>query len=269
LRKYCIIGNPVSHSKSPQIYDYIFRQLNIDAKYELSNITSNVLFKDFIANTKNYVGYNITSPYKDLAYSLIDEAHNSACLVNAVNCIKIIDNKLIGYNTDYYGFKKLIEQQKINFNDKKFLILGNGATAKTISQVLINLYNPEIYIWGRNKNHVNNFIDFNNNINNLNAIRLYKKTEVNKYILINCLPFTIKDCDVKNIFDNILFKNIELLIDVNYINNILIDRITRLNIKTISGKDMLLYQALQNLDFWFDGKYSNKIDFKTLKQTIF
>ena len=64
-------------------------------------------------------------------------------------------------------------------------------------------------------------------------------------------------------------KDYELLIDVNYVNNLLIDRITRLNIKTIAGKDMLLYQALQNLDIWFDGKYSNKIDFKTLKQTIF
>ena len=87
--------------------------------------------------------------------------------------------------------------------------------------------------------------------------------------MINCLPFNINNIDINNIFNNILFENIKLFIDVNYVNNILIDSVTKMNIKTISGKDMLLYQALKNLDLWFDGKYSKKIDFKTLKQNIF
>ena len=269
MKRYCIIGNPVKHSKSPQIYDYIFNQLNLKAKYDSHCIITNSLFENFIYNTKNYMGYNITAPYKGLAYSLIDEVHSSARLVNAVNCIKIINNKLIGYNTDYYGFKKLLEKQKINFNDKKFLILGNGSTAKTVSKILINLYNAKIFIWGRNKKNINSFIDFNNNLNHSNSIRLYDKTQVDKYILINCLPFTINNIDVNNIFNNILFENIKLFIDVNYVNNILIDSVTKMNIKTISGKDMLLYQALKNLDLWFDDNYSKKIDFKTLKQNIF
>ena len=269
MRRYSIIGNPVKHSKSPQIYDYIFHQLNIKAKYDSHCIKTNNLFKNFIYNTKNYKGYNVTSPYKDLAYSLIDEAHSSARLVNAVNCIKIINSKLIGYNTDYYGFKKLLEKQQINFYEKKFLILGNGSTAKIVCQILINLYNAEIFIWGRNNRNVNRFIEFNNNLHRSNVIRLYDNTHVDKYTLINCLPFTINNIDVKNIFNNILFKNIELFIDVNYVNNILVDSVNKMNIRTISGEDMLLYQALKNLDIWFGSKYSRKIDLKILKQTIF
>ena len=90
MKKYCILGNPIKHSKSPKIYDYIFKTLNIDARYDSYCIESDSLFKDFILKNKNhYLGYNITSPFKDLAYNLIDEVHSSACLLNSVNCIII------------------------------------------------------------------------------------------------------------------------------------------------------------------------------------
>jgi len=269
LKNYCILGNPIAHSKSPKIYDYIFKKLNINAVYDSYCIESDSSFKDFILKRNHYSGYNITSPFKNLAYNLADEVHSSACLLNAVNCIKINSKKMIGYNTDYYGFKMLMERQHINFINKKFLILGNGSTARTVSLVLNSLYNAEIYIWGRNNNHVNSFIGLiNDKITGSDSIRLYKKSKADEYILINCLPINMSDSDIENIFNSILFQNIELLIDVNYINNKLVDRADEINIKTILGHDMLLYQALKNLEIWF-GEKINKIDFKTLKENIF
>ena len=89
------------------------------------------------------------------------------------------------------------------------------------------------------------------------------------YILINCLPFNISENDIENIYNNILFENMELLIDVNYTKNKLRDKLNKINLQTISGQDMLLYQALKNLDIWFDEKYLNKINFNTLKKNIF
>ena len=134
MKRYCIIGNPVKHSKSPQIYDYIFNQLNLKAKYDSHCIITNSLFENFIYNTKNYMGYNITAPYKGLAYSFIDEVHSSARLVNAVNCIKIINNKLIGYNTDIIGFEYSF--LPILKKRRNILVLGNGGASKAIQFVL-------------------------------------------------------------------------------------------------------------------------------------
>ena len=272
MKKFCVIGNPVTHSKSPEIYKYIFNILNINAQYSMQHIESDKAFKKFILETKMYYsGYNITAPFKDLAYSLVDEIHETVPPLTSINCIQIKDEKLIGYNTDYYGFKMLMNHQSnMNMENKNFLILGNGSTARTISVVLNNLYNTEIYVWGRNSNNVQSFIKSMNDESFITSVfHPYNKNKNKTYTLINCLPINISQDDINNIFNSILFKNIELLIDVNYVNNKLIDSLFSMNIKSIFGHDMLLYQALKNLDIWFDINKSSKIDFTTFKNNIF
>jgi len=272
LKKFCVLGNPIKHSKSPDIFKYFFNDLNIKAQYEACFINNNASFKEFILQTKNvYSGYNVTAPFKDFAFNMMDEVHSSASSLESINCINIVDNKLVGYNTDYYGFEMLLKcLNSINLTNKHFLVLGNGSTARTVSLALYNLFNKTIYLFGRNINNVNNFIELmNQRITFSNAIVPYKANSKAEYILINCLPINITDKDVNFIFNNILLENIEFLIDVNYVDNNLSNSLKDKNIQIVKGYDMLLFQALKNLDIWFDKKYSTKIDINKLRNNIF
>ena len=80
MKKYGVIGNPIKHSKSPDIFNYIFKILNINAKYSREVILDNNTFNDFIIKNKStYSGFNITAPFKKPAYQIVDEIHSSAC----------------------------------------------------------------------------------------------------------------------------------------------------------------------------------------------
>ena len=95
MKIYAILGNPIVHYKSTAIYDYIFKKLNINAQYDSHCIEADSSLKDFIYNNRKYCGYNITYPFKNLAYNVVNQIHSSACLLNSVNCIKIHNEELI------------------------------------------------------------------------------------------------------------------------------------------------------------------------------
>ena len=110
---------------------------------------------DFINNrNEKLIGFNLTLPFKELIYDYIDNIHTSAQLVRSINCIKIDNSKLFGYNTDKFGFKKLIDINKIDFAHRNILVLGNGGSARTILHHLIENYDNDIFVWGRNNKKV-------------------------------------------------------------------------------------------------------------------
>ncbi len=271
MKKFCVIGNPVNHSLSPAIFKCIFQDFKIHAEYKKIHLEHHSLLRDFFLKTKNiYNGYNITAPFKDNILDIVDEVDSSAQLLQSINCVKNLNNKLIGYNTDCYGFELLLKNSlKIDFKNKNFLILGNGSTARNVVFVLNNLYAKNINILGRNSKNVYNFIDnMNNNIIGLNKVVEYEKNHDN-YILINCLPINVSQDSTNMMLKNIIMKNIELLIDVNYTNNFVSDKFISKKINTIMGHNMLLYQAIKNFDIWFDQDISNNFDITKIKKQVF
>tara|TARA_Y100001960_G_scaffold202009_1_gene211100 strand:- start:815 stop:1555 length:741 start_codon:yes stop_codon:yes gene_type:complete len=243
--------------------------MNIDAKYYVKEVLDDNQFDEFILKNKStYSGFNITAPFKKNAYNIVDEGHSSACELNSVNCIKIENEKLIGYNTDIYGFEMMLRSKQINIENKNFLVLGNGASAETVCSVLANNNANEVNIWGRNVNKVKKFI---NNFNEIklssNLIRDYLKQENKSYILINCLPINIDQKSTDNILSYIPINNIELVIDLNYIDSKLMKKIRLLNCNIHSGYEMLLFQAIKSFEIWFE-TYREKVDFENIKKNI-
>jgi len=131
--KYAVIGNPISHSKSPLIHEAFAKQTNQDVSYErilapLDGFEATV--KDLIAS--GYKGANVTVPFKFEAYKICDSL--SARVVNsgsgAVNTLSIIHGKIHGDNTDGVGLRNDIEQNlKFPIAGKTILILGAGGAA--------------------------------------------------------------------------------------------------------------------------------------------
>ena len=130
--KFAIFGNPVAHSKSPQMQNAGLNHINSDGNYEKHHLENGNEIKEvFLKN--NYKGANITVPHKEFAYENADEIRGLAKEIKAVNTYILEDGKVIAYNTDAPGFLKAIE----SFGTiKNVLLLGAGGTAKAIALAL-------------------------------------------------------------------------------------------------------------------------------------
>lgn len=141
MRKFGLIGFPLSHSFSKKYFSEKFKKEGIaDCSYGLYPLESIKQFPDLIASEPDLVGLNVTIPYKEQVIPYLDELDEKARAIGAVNTITIQDGKLKGYNTDYYGFKNSLTQWVgANPMPKKALILGTGGASKAVRATLEDL----------------------------------------------------------------------------------------------------------------------------------
>jgi len=271
MDKFCVIGNPIEHSLSPKIFKYIFEKLNFNALYDIKALSNENDFVDFMKIQKkenNYSGMNITLPYKELAYQVVDSIHHTCKDINSINCVKIINNQLIGYNTDQYGLLMLIKKNKINLENKNIIVLGNGGIARTSIKTLLDNFKNTIYVLGRDSGKINKLIDSFNQHLYKDRIQRHKEILSTKYIVFNCLSLNIDETSINNMLSYIPISNIELMVDLNYLETVFNKKLIENNCRVIMGMDMLLYQALESLDIWFDDSCSHKIAYDKLKEHI-
>ena len=270
MKKFKVVGFPISQSKSPALFKYIFKSLEIKAEYSAKEIKNSSDLKKFInkcRQSKYIEGSNITMPYKEKISSLIDCYDNIAKLTNSINCIKINDNKILGYNNDYYGFKKLIAINNINLKNTNNIVLGSGGSARTIILNLINNNAKNISILSRNKKTTSKIIEDFKQLNEKTSINIFNnKISYENYNLINCTPIGLKKDTEKNILSQIALINFDTIIDINYLYKN--DFLNLCYKKIITGEDMFIFQAFKSLDIWFESKISNKLDYKKIKELI-
>jgi shikimate dehydrogenase len=135
-KAFGIIGKKLSHSFSKRYFEKKFLDNNLKDHYyfnfELPNISD---FPELVAKNKKLFGLNVTNPYKEAVIPFLDEISDEAKAIGAVNCIKIVGNKLSGYNTDVYGFSKSIAPF-LDTKHTRALVLGTGGAAKAVAFAL-------------------------------------------------------------------------------------------------------------------------------------
>lgn len=130
--KYGVIGEKLGHSFSKEIHEKLGRY-----EYELKEIEPANL-EEFI-RLRDFEGINVTIPYKEAVIPYLDEISELAEKVGAVNTIVNRGGKLLGYNTDVDGMKRLVEKLGVDMSGKTILISGSGGTSKTALQVAKDL----------------------------------------------------------------------------------------------------------------------------------
>src|SRR5690606_2455768 len=136
---------------------------------------------------------NVTIPHKIKVMDFLDRISRQAKVIGAVNTVKNVDGKLIGYNTDGIGFIKSLEIFGIDIEDKNVLILGAGGAAKAIATSLAFANVGKIYINNRTVGKARKLsqkikycfpklpIDYGGlDLGNIN------KTEI--HLIVNCTP---------------------------------------------------------------------------------
>lgn len=140
MRKFGLIGKDIDYSFSRSYFKTKFENENItDATYVNFDLEVISLFDIQTRHTPNLSGCNVTIPYKEVIIPYLDKLNKTAKAIGAVNTIRVTKKgKLVGYNTDYYGFKKTLEPY-LKKQHKKALILGTGGASKAVAYALKKL----------------------------------------------------------------------------------------------------------------------------------
>lgn len=145
-----LLGRKLSHSYSPQIH----KQLG-DYTYALFEKEPEEI-EGFLKDGA-FTGLNVTIPYKKTVIPYCSELSEAAEAMGAVNTIvKRPDGSLIGHNTDYFGFRSMLEKSGLHVSGKKALVLGSGGAASTAVVVLKELGAQVVVISRTGENHYGN-----------------------------------------------------------------------------------------------------------------
>lgn len=262
--KFALIGYPLGHSLSKVIHEAGFKSLGINATYDILETPPEMLvdrIKYLKAN--GYKGFNVTIPLKLPISLFVNEVDNYADLARAVNTVYIdADKSLKAYNTDVAGFKRAIPKDFDLFG-KKVAILGTGGAAHAVCVALTECKVKEIAFFTRN---IPNSIELMNYVR-----RKFPSIEFSVYqienirsleefsMLVNTTPIGMlgKAGDMSPVEFRTLqtLKSDSLVYDVIYNpkKTILIKDAQKLGLRTVSGLDMLIFQAVMAQKIWFNG----------------
>lgn len=243
MKKLGLLGKNISYSFSRSYFKKKFDNENIDnITYGNFDIESIDLFPSIIKGTKNLKGLNVTIPYKEEVIPFLDKVNKKAKEIGAVNTIKITKKgKLVGYNTDYYGFSKSLKPS-LKPHHESALILGTGGASKAIAYSLKKLGISYYYVSRKQSEGVS----YTYEMLTESIIQQHK-------IIINSTPLgTFPDIEEH---PNIPYEGIanqHILFDLIYNpeETVFLKRGKQNNAVTINGLNMLKYQAEKSWSIW-------------------
>ena len=266
MDKFYVLGKFVTNSYSPKLFKIIFDQLQITkACYKYKNFDNNEL--DIFLNNKCFKGANITSPFKKNIIQYLNFKDKIVEELDSCNCVVNKQNQLFGYNTDCYGFEKLLRINNL-FNKKlKFLIFGSGGSVNSIIWVLNKLGCKDVTMVYRNdyrfKLITKKFTMLK--IHGIKYENLFQKHIINHDIIINATSILRTSIYKKKFMINSKINDVVAL-DLQYskTKTPFLDLFND-GIKKIDGVDMLIFQAFESLDIWFEGSLSKNLNYNDIK----
>ncbi|OUU62790.1 MAG: shikimate dehydrogenase [Alphaproteobacteria bacterium TMED62] len=248
FRALGIIGNPLKQSLSPYLHNYWIRQYKISSYYLPLSIKRITHIKRSL-KTLNFLGLNVTIPYKKKIIQQLDSIDKSAKVINAVNTLLYKNNNIKGYNTDIIGFKKGLINKKWD-KERPVIIFGAGGAAEAIVYFLKSENIKDITIINRTKNNAEKIIK------RYESIKFKHKAE--EYIkeaglIINTTSLGMIGYPDLNLKLNKVNKE-AIIYDIVYnpVNTNLIKEAKKNKLTTITGLEMFIEQARESFSIWFN-----------------
>jgi shikimate dehydrogenase len=254
--KACVIGWPISHSRSPIIHGYWLKHYNIEGSYERIAVAPGNLttFLKSLAK-ENFAGCNVTIPHKELALSAIDYVDESVKQIGALNTVYIRNGKTHATSTDGEGFLQNLLSNCPNFNPngKNITILGAGGSAKAIIERLLREDVKSITVANRTFNRAAELASiFGPKIKPITP----ENPELQSTdLLINTTSQGMTGQPALLIDLSVLPKT-AIVADIVYVplKTKLLEQAETLGLQTVSGLGMLLHQAVRGFELWFGVK---------------
>lgn len=241
MSEFGLLGRNIGYSFSKNYFTEKFVREGLPFTYENFDIENIDELENILSKNPKLKGLSVTIPYKEKVISYLNEIDIIAQEIGAVNTIKIFDDHSVkGYNTDYWGFQKALEEFP-PLEKKNALILGTGGASKAIAFAL------------KNMGFQMKLVSRNSSIDTLSYSQLNKELIETHFLIVNCTPLGT----FPNITDSpsIPYNHINhnhLLFDLIYnpSETEFLKRGRMRGAKTSNGLKMLQYQAERAWDIW-------------------
>jgi len=242
-KRFGLIGFPLSHSFSKRYFTGKFEEegLSDTHRYDLFEIEDISALPGIIAETEGLKGLNVTIPHKLNVLPYLSEIDPAAKRIGAVNVIRVEEDKrLKGYNSDYYGFRRSLEEFLDGNTPENALVLGNGGAARAIRVALEDMGIPHKLV---SRSAGDDRISYET------ANTLLK----NHTLIINCTPLgTFPRTDTAPELDYTLLTPAHFLYDLVYNpeETLFMKKGQDRGARTRNGYSMLVYQAEKSWEIW-------------------
>ncbi|MDH4983386.1 shikimate dehydrogenase [Hyphomicrobium sp. D-2] len=255
MKRACVIGWPIEHSRSPLIHGYWLAQHGIDGSY-----TKVAVAPDDVAQflrtlpEQGFVGCNVTVPHKEIAFSIAEEAEEAARVVGAANTLWLEGDRLFATNTDTYGYMTYLSHVVPDWlaHDGPVCILGAGGAARAIVYGFLETGVEEVRVFNRTRERAEAIADqFGPRVkvfdwdNRSDASR-------DACVLVNTTAVGLKGNGSLGI-DFAGFNPDCVVSDIVYVplETQLIADAKSAGLRTVDGLGMLLHQAVPGFERWF------------------
>lgn len=240
MREFGIIGEHLSHTLSPRIYNTLFKKHDVNAIYKVFEIphdSFDFLVKDIIRDLK---GFNVTIPYKSKIMGYLNLSSSNAWKIGAVN---VVNDKMEGFNTDWKGFKESLKNTRLR--GKYALVIGAGGAARAVCFALKGM-GLDVYVTNRTKKRAIELaeeLDLSVGIPSLSKVAIVvNATPLGMYPNVQSTP----DVDLSKFSSKCVVYD---LVYNPHPTKFLV-KAQELGIRTMGGLEMLIQQAISNLRIW-------------------
>ncbi len=240
MLKLGLLGKSLGHSFSKPFFEAYFEANQLDASYSNFEIETVKEVKS-VFDLDGLTGFNVTIPYKEAIITFLDELSPEAKEIGAVNTVKIVQGKRIGFNTDAFGFQQSIKPFLTNLHEKA-LILGTGGASKAVAYVLKNIGIDVLYI-SRTPSNSNEFSYLDLNVHMLRACKLIvNTTPVGTFPNINESPeFPFQYLTSEHLVVDLIYNPTETLF---------LRQAKQAGASILNGESMLKEQAIKSWEIW-------------------
>lgn len=261
MQLFAVIGYPLKHSLSPYMHTAALAKTKIEGAYVPFEIVP-MQFEAVMKSLKvlPFTGYNVTVPYKEKVIPYLDRLDTDAKAIGAVNSIHYSRGRLIGYNTDVYGFLcSLKESLSMTPCGKRVLVLGAGGAARAVVYALLKEKAQSVVVMNRTLDKAKKIIHDMRPLMGRTLLGAYAFDE--KYIkkilpavdlIVNTTSVGLKKSDPLLLPARMLPQRSVAVYDLIYnpAKTKLLQTAERRGYRIANGLGMLVYQGARSFEIW-------------------
>lgn len=255
MKRACVIGWPIQHSRSPLIHNYWLREYGIDGAYTKEAVRPEEVAGFLRSLTaQGLAGCNVTVPHKETAYALADEREDSARAVRAANTLWIEDGKLWAANTDTYGFMTYLDHQVPDWkaHEGPACVLGAGGAARAVVHGFLKAGVDEVRVFNRTRSRAEPLAEAFGP-----RVKVFDWTNRSDgardaCVLVNTTAVGLQGAGTLGM-DFAGFNPDCVVCDIVYVplETELLAQARTQGLRTVDGLGMLLHQAVPGFEKWF------------------
>ena len=278
MRKSGILGYPLGHSISPYFHNAAFINLGMEAAYEAWPVDAIGLPERVQAlRQSDFLGANVTIPYKELVMPLLDEIDDWALKIGSVNTIVNRSGILVGYNTDTVGFLRAIsEYGNYEPSGQDVLLIGAGGAGRAAAHALMEAKVNTLWIANRTFERAKRLADEFLEIGAVNPIGLdgpnFSKSVSSVSLIVNSTSLGMKHTPEAHInpLEGFRIESSTLVNDMVYnpLDTPMLINAENMGARTLSGLPMLVLQGAASFELWTGKKAPVDVMFSAARQAL-